>query len=174
MKYKTVSLITLAAALVLALGVELVGCGGSGGSAPADNETEGVPGTPTTIQYASFNMPDGWVDSAESDSYVTIEDGANDNRTMKIFVERYFGDDTLEAVTQKEAGYYGEDALGAEFDMGIYHWVSVNFTFKDNPSRKFYAQLDDEHYVYVTAFEMTEDDEEVKIVLSTLSAEVPE
>lgn len=166
-------LLTLVATCLLALTLGLAGCGGSGGGEAASDAPD-VPGTPTTIQYASFNMPDGWADRAESSSYVSIVEEADGDHVMKIFVEHLFSGDTIQSVAEKEASYYGDDALGEAFEMGGYTWIPVSFTFNDNPSRKFYTQLDDENYAYVTTFEMTEDDEPVQIVLSTLSLEVSE
>ena len=165
-------LIGIIVACAFALTLGLAGCGGGGGDDGGAAASD-APGTPTTIDYASFNMPDGWENAPESDSYVTIASKDNDEQVIKIFRETLFSDETIESVAAKRAGYYDAEP-GEPIVIGETTWIPVDFTFNDLPSRFFYAQLDDGNYMYVTAYELTDADEPVQTVLSTLSVAVPE
>jgi hypothetical protein len=162
--------IVIACAFVLTLG--LFGCGGSsdGGNGAAAPD---APGTPTTIQYASFNMPDGWAEDNESDSYVTIASKDNDQQIMKIFCEKLFEGDTVEGEAVERASYYNSKPSDP-IVIGETTWIPVDFEFNDNASRYYFAPVNDEYYMYVTAYEITDADEPVQTVLSTLSVAVPE
>ena len=157
--------LALAVACVFALTLGLAGCGGGGGNGGGGSSD--APGTPTTIGKASFNMPDGWVDADESDKYATIQEEADSHHMMKIFCRTLFSSDTIESVAAKEAETHGT-AVGEPFELGSYTWIPVDFTFNDTPSRFFFAQIDEGHYTYITAYELTDADEPVKLVLSTL------
>ena len=165
-------LIGFAIACAFALTLALAGCGGGGGDEGGAAASD-APGTPTTIQYASFNMPDGWGNFAESDSYVTIAEKENDDHMMKIFREKLFEGDTVESEAAERAGYYDAEP-GEPIVIGETTWIPVDFTFNDNPSRFFFAPIDDEYYMYVTAYEITDADEPVQTVLGTLTVDVPE
>ena len=174
MKSRKHILVVFAAVCALVLSLGLFGCGGGsngggGGDAPAND----APGTPTTIGYASFNMPDGWAEVQESDSYATIAEEANDDHMMKIFREHLFSGDTIESVAAKKGEMYGT-APGEPVVYGSTTWIPVDFTFNGTPSRFFYSQLDDENLMYVTVYELTDADEPVQTVLSTLSVALPE
>ena len=92
---------------------------------------------------------------------------------MKIFRETLFSDDTIESKAAKKGESYGT-APGEPFQLGSYTWIPVDFTFNDTPSRFFFAPVDDKHLTYITAYTLTDADEPVKTVLSTLVVAPPE
>ncbi len=165
----------------------LTACGGKKAESKSDGGTQSsvtdvTKGEETTAapeddglsdyDWMKFKMPEGFEEFGESDSYTTIQETENSKHKMKFFRRTKSADTDMDAIVDEEVSKDTDRySKGETFQMGNYTWVTENFTFNSNDSRKFYTQLDDTHYAYITVFEMTEADDAVKTVLESFTAD---
>lgn len=160
-------------AAVAILGLSLSGCSGSSGS-DDPNATETAQSTAdnlTDYGWVAFEMPAGWEDAKESDSYITIQKSANHDARIKIFSETLFSSaptaaEKAAADKEKRGDYYSD---GGTQKIGDYEWTLLTFTFDGNPSVQAYADVDEDTCVTVTIFQQEIDNPDVQTVLSTMA-----
>lgn len=185
---KVLSLIAILGACVIAA-TAMTACGGNdkkeaskadtASTAASDSKTEQQDATEapaddgtTDFGWVKFKMPEGFEETKESSSYTTITDTQNSKRIMKVFAEYLSAGKTPESVrNEKVEKSSGRSEKGEDLTIGGTTWYVEKFTFNGNDSRKFYSGLDETNYVYITAFEMTEEDEAVKTVLESFAAD---
>ena len=119
------------------------------------------------FDWIKFEMPEGYENAKESDSYVTIQKTGDSDYMLKFFSSYIFEGETMESIVEEEGSddYY---TPGESFELGGYKWYTIHFTFNDKESSKFYTQIADKHYLQITAFGLTEDSDEVKTVLGSV------
>lgn len=162
-------------ALVAALGIAMSGCSSDAGSdnSSSSTKTQAATDNLTDFDWVAFEMPAGWEDAKESDSYVTVQKSDNHDAKIKISSATLFSSaptaaDKAAEVKEKQGDYYGD---GGTQKIGDYEWTLLTFTFNDNPSVKAYADVDEDTYVEVTIFEQGVDNPDVQTVLSTIKVD---
>lgn len=144
----------------------------TGESRSATTTTSKIP-TTNTISYdwISFEIPLGWTDTKESASYVTVCEDTNSKHVIKVFKQNLNAEIPNAATYAKGAVLHGK---GQYTDKGTIEingrtWYLVGFNFNDKPSISAYTDYNNQQCVYFTAFEMTNDDDPVKTLMSTIS-----
>ena len=173
MKRSLKVLAVLCAALLAA--ASLAACGGQSAS-KADEASSKVTETkadeaPADFGDVKFKMPAGYEDTKESDYYTTIANSANKDQIMKISTGKLLSSETIEKFVEKKAAQSDRYKQEDSFEMGSFKWYPVRFTFNDVASSYFYAQAGDAYYVAVTAYTITEKDDDVKTVLGSLQVD---
>ena len=171
----------IACACAATLALALTGCGGAAesGGAPAGSgsveasapaATAPAPAANLTdFGWTSFEMPEGFEDTHEQDTYITIANAADDDQTIKIDNDTTTFQANADEAADKRVGMSPDSYVkGEPFTMGGYEWIPVAFTFNDLPSSYYYANISDKYTVNVVAYCMTEADAPVQTVLSTI------
>ena len=171
---KTVKLLALICALVML--VSLAACGekkddtsSKSGENTAEAETEAPASNLTDYEWIKFEMPEGWADAKESDSYVTIREEADSDHVVKFFSHSYVTTKDLAEIVEKDASYDTERYhVGETFDLNGRKYYPEYFKFNDNDSVTLYVEIDADHYCEISVFEMTETAEPIKTILNSM------
>ena len=189
-------LAVLACAFVLAMGLAACSGGSSSGAASGSASASSASASASTSSAAassaaassagatssanltdfgwiSFEMPDGWVDSKESDAYVTINDEANTKHIMKISRKTLVSSaptvaDVAANDLAKNADRYAD---GGKKTIGDREWSLISFDWNGNPSVKAYTDLTEKKALEVTLYEITTDDPAAQKVLTTFKVD---
>ena len=189
-------LAVLACAFVLAMGLAACSGGSSSGAASGSTSASSASASASTSSAAassaaassagatssanltdfgwiSFEMPDGWVDSKESDAYVTINDEANTKHIMKISRKTLVSSaptaaDVAANDLAKNADRYAD---GGKKTIGDREWSLISFDWNGNPSVKAYTDLTEKKALEVTLYEITTDDPAAQKVLTTFKVD---
>lgn len=173
----------LACAFALAMGLAACSGGAASGSASgsaaasdsaaasaaaAEGAEAAADSNLTDFGWIAFEMPEGWADQKESDSYVTIADESNSKHIMKISAN------TLMSTYPTAADFAAKELASSDsytdegtVTVGDYEWSLVGFTFNGNPSVKAYTGITEDKAIGVTIYEMDIDDPAVQTVLTT-------
>ena len=171
---KSVKLIALLCALLML--VSLAACGEKkddtskkSDDKTSDSSVEEPESNLTDFEWVKFEMPEGWSDANESDSYVTIHEDANTKHTVKFFGHTNATGISMEELAkqdaEKDAERYTADAA---VEIGGRTYYPVRFKFNDNDSVRLFTDIDGDHYTYITIFEMTETDPAAQQILTTI------
>ena len=152
----------------------LAACGGSASSgASTSSASAGSSVAAENLQdygWITFEMPEGWADSKESDKYETIADSANSKHMMKFMLNTLTASyptaaDKAATDIASEANHYTD--AGKQF-IGNFEWSLASFEFNGNPSVVAYADAADGKCLKITIYELGIDDPAVQTVLSSI------
>lgn len=168
---KTVKLSALICALIII--AALAACGekntGETSSQAADTSSAAL----ADYGWVRFEMPAGYADTNESDYYVAVADENNDKHIIKIFNHTLVSGKTLEDEIADEMEYSQNPSIEDAFDVNGRSWTPAYFDFNSNRSVKLFTQPNDSTCCFLVVYEMTETDEAVQTVLSSIEF-VPE
>lgn len=170
---KAVKILALLCALVML--VSLAACGGDkkdNSTKKSDDNTATEAAEPesnlTDFEWVKFEMPEGYADKKESDSYVTIGEEENSKHIIKLFLNTLISGKTVEEVVKSEAEKSDTYTLDSAVEIGGRTWYPIRFTFNDNPSVKLYTDAGDGYLCYLTIYEMEENEPAVQTVLKSI------
>lgn len=170
---KAVKILALLCALVML--VSLAACGGDKKDDTVkktdDNTATEAAQEPAAnladFEWVKFEMPEGYKDMAESDSYVTIGETENSKHIIKFF-SGYLFDESIEEVVKEEAEGSDSYTLDSAIEIEGRTWYPIRFTFNDNPSVKLYTDIGNDCLCYLTIYEMEENEPAVQTVLKSI------
>ncbi len=140
--------------------------------AATEAPTEAAPipsGTPCTdYDWVTFDIPEGFSDTHNWDTFAELRSDSSSATTITVQQSSLDGRADVQAVAQENAEHDGY-SMGDEFDLGKYHWTTVNYTVGSKPSAYYYTPSPDGvHFVYVCARCVTVEDDPVKCVLNSI------
>lgn len=147
--------------------------GSASASSSAEASSSAASANLTDFGWVKIEMPEGYVDANESDSYVTIRDEGNDKHCMKIFKKTLVSSAPTAAdyAAKEVADHEGKYTDEGKVTIGDHEWNLVGFTFNNNPSVFAYTDVADKKCVYLTIYEMGIDDPAVQTVLSSIQVD---
>ncbi len=158
----------LALICALMMTVSLFACGEKKDDAKSGSDAAAV--DLTDFGWVKFEMPEGWADAKESDAYVTVKEDADTHHIVKLFGNNYVVEKTIEEVAKADAADNPDRyTLDAPVEIGGREWYPVRFKFNDKDSVRLFAEVDKEHYCYVTVFEQTETAPAVQTILNNIA-----
>ena len=171
----TVKLVSLLCALLMVF--SLAACGEKADTAKdsdakttsSDSDSTPAPAANdklTDFGWVKFEMPEGYSDSKESDSYVTIAEDADSHHIIKFFSQTLFSGKTAADVAAEKAD--DKNTLGEKITVNGRDWYPLYFKFNDKDSVKLYTDVNESKYVYLTVYEMTENEPAVQTVLNSI------
>lgn len=156
-----------------AMTLVLAACGGGGDAATTGGSGDAGGGEPaaaaanlTDFEWCSFEVPEGY--EVESEDVFEIIVAATDS-DAEIHV--HYNTTTFEtAQTEAEtrAGYSDKYTLEDPFEAYGRTWYLVTFDWNDVPSAHVYADWNEDYYVDITGFEVSNEDPAFQTVMETL------
>ena len=175
---RTVKLIALLCALLMI--VSLAACGSKTEEKASSDKAESgaaevteAASNLTDFEWVKFEVPEGFEDTQESDSYVAFKDKEDTYRGFHVSWKSVSPSKTLEEIAESDTQYSTNASVDAAVELGGRTWVPVHFDFNDEPSVYLFTQIDEKHCCYIVAYKMTENDAAVQTIVNSIEF-VPE
>lgn len=164
---------------------------GSGDVSPSQKETETMSVTETeaaaedtTVAPAAeivtmdfgwvhFEAPAYFIDTQESEQYVTLINENDKNQMVKISRDILYPDQTIDFLVMQQISNNTEKyEKGADAAFGGFSWQTVNFRENGLENRMFFADAGDgEHFLKLTAFGLTENDYALQVITGSIAVD---
>lgn len=158
---------------IFILAFALAGCAGT---STASNSSEPADQSEPTIQdygWLSFQLPQGWENAKQSDSYETIIENGNESHVIKFMVNTL--NSSFPTAADKEANdiakKYNHYTEADPIKINDKEWAIATFEFNGHLSFAAYTDLDESKCLKITFYEMTPDDPIVQTILSTIEVD---